>query len=269
MDAPITEEHRIMMQEYSDAACTVPNAQSMYTLVRATGMTELKIRAWYQKANEDGWPFGISLIIPNKQGYFIRGQVFDPATILSKMLTEWVMENAGISVQHFDGDGLDKSNSSVRYVEFVDLFTTFEASGAEYQSNGNNILVEQFMAEIAQGASRLLSDLRSDGKALRLARCFVNVMDSETIAGAGPHCDLEASMGTVVVKLSGEDTLEGALHIFPPNSGGTGTPLQLKEGEGVAFLPMVQHSVPSVKRSSTRVTINFFFQTDTLHSQHP
>ena len=86
-------------------------------------------------------------------------------------------------------------------------FTTFEASGAEYQSNGNNILVEQIMAEIAQGASRLLSDLRSDGKALRLARCFVNVMDSETIAGAGPHCDLEASMGTVVVKLSGEDTL--------------------------------------------------------------
>ena len=172
-------------------------------------------------------------------------------------------------MQHFNGDGLDTSNSSVRHVEFVDLFTTFEASGAEYQCDVANNWVGEVMEEIAQGASRLLSGLRSDGKALRVARCFVNVMDSESICGAGLHCDLEASMGTVVVKLSGEDTIQGALHIFQPDSRRTGTPLQMLPGQGVAFLPMVQHYVPSVKRSSTRVTINFFFQSDTMHNQHP
>jgi hypothetical protein len=230
-------------------------------------MTELKIIAWYHKADMDGWPFGISSILPNKQGCFTRGQVFDPETNLSKLMTKWVLENAGVHVQHFDGDGLDKSNSSVRFVEFVDLFTTFEASGAEYQSDVDNHVVGQVMEEIAQGASRLLSGLRSDGKALRVSRCFVNVMDRKNISGAGLHCDLEASMGTVVVKLSGEDTIQEALHICQPDSGPTGTPLQMTIGQGVAFLPMVQHYVPSVKRSSTRVTINFFFQSDTMHNQ--
>ena len=258
-----------MMQECSDAACTVPSAEYMGTLVRATRMTERKIIGWYHKADEDGWPFGISCSVPNKEGYFTRGQVFDPETTLSKWLTKWVLEHAGVHVQHFNGDGLDKSNSSVRYVEFVDLFTTFEASGAEYQSDVDKSWVGEVMEEIAQGASRLLSGLRSDGKALRVARCFVNVMDSNSTCGAGPHCDLEASMGTVVVKLSGEDTIQQALHIFQPDSGPTGTPLQMTPGQGVAFLPMVQHFVPSLKRSSTRVTINFFFQSDTLHNLHP
>ena len=258
-----------MMQECSDAACTVPSAEFMAILVRATRMTELKIIGWYHKANEDGWPFGISCSVPNKQGYFTRGQVFDAEHNLSKLLTKWVLEHAGIHVQHFNGDGLDTSNSSVRYVEFVDLFTTFEASGAEYQCDVANNWVGEVIEEISQGASRLLSVLRSDGKALRVARCFVNVMDSESICGAGLHCDLEASMATVVVKLSGEDTIQEALHIFQPDSRRTGTPLQMLPGQGVAFLPMVQHSVTSLKRSSTRVTINFFFQSDTLHNLHP
>ena len=267
MDAPITEEHRIVMQESSDGECTVPSEEFMCTLVRATRMTELKIISWYHKADSDGWPFGISSSLPNKQGCFTTGQVFDQETNLSTFMTKWVLENAGVSVQHFNGEGLDKSNSSVRYVEFVDFFTTFEASGAEYQSDVDNHLVGEGMEEISQGASRLLSGLRSDGKALRVARCFVNVMDTNHISGAGLHCDLEASMGTVVVKLSGEDTMEEALHIFQPESGTTGTPLQMTRGQGVAFLPMVQHYVPSVKRSSTRVTINFFFQSDTMHNQ--
>jgi hypothetical protein len=261
--------HRILMQEYSDAACTVPIGELMSRLVRATGMTELQITAWYHIANTEGWPFGMSSVLPNSQGYFKTGEIFDPEHKSANLLTTWVLNNAGIHVQHFNGDGLDTSNSRVRYVEFVDFFTTFEASGAKYQADVKNGWVGKVMAEIAVGAARLLSDLRDDRKPLRVIRCFVNVMDKNEMCGAGLHCDLEASMGTVVVKLSGEDTLEGALHIFPPNSGGTGTPLQLKKGEGVAFLPMVQHSVPSVKRSSTRVTINFFFQTDTLHSQHP
>ena len=258
-----------MMQECSDAACTVPSAEFMAILVRATRMTELKIIGWYHKANEDGWPFGISCSVPNKQGYFTRGQVFDPENKLSKLLTTWVLEHAGIHVQHFNGDGLDTSNSRVRYVEFVDFFTTFEASGAKYQANVNYRWVGKVMAEIAEGAARLLSDLRADGKALRVIRCFVNVMDKNEMCGAGLHCDLEASMGTVVVKLSGEDTIQEALHIFPPQCGKTGTPLQMTKGQGVAFLPMVQHSVPSMKRSCTRVTINFFFQSGTLHDQHP
>ena len=173
------------MQECSDAACTVPSAEFMAILVRATRMTEQKIIGWYHKANKDGWPFGISCSVPNKQGYFTRGQVFDPENKLSKLLTTWVLEHAGIHVQHFNGDGLDTSNSSVRYVEFVDLFTTFEASGAEYQCDVANNWVGEVMEEIAQGASRLLSGLRPDGIALRVARCFVNVMGSESICGAG------------------------------------------------------------------------------------
>ena len=261
--------HRILMQEYSDAACTVPSGELMSRLVRATRMTELQITAWYHIANTEGWPFGMSSVLPNSQGYFKTGDIFDPEHKSANLLTKWVLKNAGIHVQHFNGDGLDTSNSRVRYVEFVDFFTTFEASGAKYQANVKYRWVGKVMAEIAEGAARLLSDLRADGKALRVIRCFVNVMDKNEMCGAGLHCDLEASMGTVVVKLSGEDTIQEALHIFPPQCGTTGTPLQMTKGQGVAFLPMVQHSVPSMKRSCTRVTINFFFQSGTLHDQHP
>ncbi len=90
------------------------------------------------------------------------------------------------------------------------------------------------MEEITRGTSRLLSGLRSDGKALRVCRYFVNVMDTNNISGAGPHVDLEASMGTVVVKLTGEDTIQEALHVFDPDSDTTKTPLQMPKGHGAA-----------------------------------
>ena len=250
------------MQEASDAACSRPNDEIMSTLVRSTKLTERQIREWYKTANAVGWPFGISSNLPNKQGHFATGKVFEPDTSTSTLLTEWVLENAGVCVQHFNGDGLNQSNSSVRYVEFVNFFTTFEASGAEYQTDVENELVSSAMEEISRGASRLLSGLRSDGKALSVCRCFVNVMDMNNISGAGPHVDFEASMGTVVVKLTGEDTTQEALLIHDPDCDKTTTPLQMPKGHGVAFLPMILHSVPSRKRTTTRVTINFFFKVE-------
>ena len=257
------------MQEASDAACSRPNDEIMSTLVRSTKLTERQIREWYKTANAVGWPFGISALLPNIQGNFATGKVFEPDTSTSTLLTEWVLENAGVCVQHFNGDGLNQSNSSVRYVEFVNFFTTFEASGAEYQTDVENELVSSAMEEISRGASRLLSGLRSDGKALSVCRCFVNVMDMNNISGAGPHVDFEASMGTVVVKLTGEDTTQEALHIHDPDCDKTTTPLQMPKGHGVAFLPMILHSVPSRKRTTTRVTINLFFQSGKRTTKNP
>ena len=232
-------------------------------------MTEQEVSGWYQKANIDGWPFGISSLVPNEQGYFRTGNIFAPQNELASYLSAWVIENAGVPTQHFNGFGLNKANSSVRYVEFFDAFMTFQKSGGKYNYDVMDKKVSTTMEEMARGASNLLSALRRDGHTLKVARCFVNVMDTKYNSGAGAHVDMEASMGTVVIKLSEEDTVQEALHILQPSSGPTGTPVQLPKGHGVAFLPMTKHFVPSIKRSSTRVTINFFFQSYRLHNKDP
>ena len=221
------------MQQASDAECTIQDEEILNRLATTLHLTKEEVLTWYRIANEDGWPLAMQ---PNEKGVFCTGAVC--SNKIADIIAKWTILNAGISVQGFNGDDLNKINSSLRFVEFLDFFTTYEESGSSSLENKklvSDTTVVRAMKVMASSAQGLLSALRSDDKELLLYRCFINVMDNDCASGAGKHSDLDASMGTVVVKLSVEDDIDSSLIVYETKNSRIGTALTLPKGHGVAF----------------------------------
>ena len=258
MAPSLTEDQRIMLQEATTAQCRPPSGEQLSQLARNVRMTQKQVIYWCKIANTTGWPYGTSVSRPSS--FYRTGEILQPTSVIAEELCTWAFGVVGPQVQHFRGEGLNPSNSSVKFVEFEDFFKTYVTSA--HKSNIMLVLhtsVSDAFTSIASQAANLLSALRADGRSLEVRRCFVNVMDYDSACGAGEHYDLDASLGTVVVKLSQEDPVDEALLVFCTND--TGTPITLPKGHAVAFIPMTKHAVPTLKRTFTRVTINFFFIT--------
>jgi hypothetical protein len=253
------------MQQASDAACTIPEEEVLNKLVTELHLPKEQILSWYRVANDEGWPVAMH---PSKKGVFCTGKVC--SIKIADTIAEWTIHNAGRTEQGFDGGELNTINSSLRFVEFVDFFTTYTQSGSTSLDEERVVVDSNLgaaMKVLALTAEGLLSELRADQRELFLYRCFINVMDIDCASGAGKHCDLDASMGTVVVKLTAEDEIETALKVYETKTTQMGTPVTLPKGHGVAFLPMTPHMVPFKKRTVTRVTCNFFFRTTSRLSE--
>jgi hypothetical protein len=175
------------------------------------------------------------------------------------------MNNAGIRHQAFEGQGAHEDNSSIRYLEFnkIDAIVEFTNFSPGEDPDPEKVCVPpkfivEMMMRLAEEAKRLLASLRGDQVEMAVCRAFMNVMEGPGM-GAVAHKDLDAPLGTVVLKVSELEAPEEALQIFASSDGGVATPCPLGTGVAIAFLPNTLHAVPTVVRENPRVTVNFFF----------
>ena len=182
-----------------------------------------------------------------------------------KSLMDWGISNAGKKIKCFEGEGATASNSSIRWLEFMKdsservEYTHFFKGGDCKYFYETPPEIQDTMITLVKRAEEFLTRFRRDASTPTVFRISLNVMDQKGM-GAGKHYDLESTLGTVVVKLSDEESPLEALQIYPTQHNQEGKACPLRSGQAVAFLPGTYHSVPPAQRAvPPRVTLNIFF----------
>jgi hypothetical protein len=278
----------LLIQQITDADCTIPDHETLARVAAATNhrisdvrkvITYARSRSWpittarsrKKKPNQRGahfmkCPLPLKVITHDCTGKFTfknPGDLFRLSEIttskIAQQLCNWALRSAGTAEQSFYGPNLTPQNSRCRYIEFdCPTLQTYVISGDDEHSYTTPRNVVRSLQLVMVGGAELLGKLYQGLPDMLPRRCFINVMQGRSM-GAGKHIDLDAPMGSVIAKLSGLDPDQEALHVFPSKKSENGLPIPLRTAEAVAFLPGTYHMVPSVSRRLPRVTMNIFY----------